>query len=326
MRTPTDKPSRRPLRTGAGLACLLAASLLGGCAQVGAPNFDLLSQNETQRNDGAERSADATPQSELQKATQFWGQKYAKDPRNAEAAVAYAQNLKAMGEKQQALMVLQQVSMFHSNDRRVASEYGRLALELDQLSVAAQLLASADDPARPDWRVVTARGTVFAKQGKYTEAIPLYERALTLAPGKASILNNLALAYTMSGNATKGEQMLRQAANTQGAPPKVRENLALVLGVAGKYEESKQVATAVMPASDAAANADLLRSITKKDEVGGAAGGATVHLASAKPATGGAVKTVAAAASSGGWTAKVASGDTGAAPAKGGPMLRETKD
>ena len=330
MRLQKLTPGNRLRRSGFGLAGILAVSLLGGCAQVGGPSFDLLAENSERQEERASQVAGATPQSELQRATDYWGQKYSKDPRNADAALSYAKNLKAMGQKQQALMVLQQASLFHGQDRRIASEYGRLALDLDQIGVAAQLLATADDPTRPDWRVITARGTVLAKQGKYAEAIPFYERALTLAPGQASILNNLALAQTMSGNAAKGEELMRQAVNARGATPKVQENLALVLGVTGKYEESKNVAAAVMPASDAAANVALIRNITQKEGVATPAPEASVQLAVAKPTatSSGPTRTVAkakAGATGGGWSAVVADGDTGAGIAPG-PALRASKD
>jgi Flp pilus assembly protein TadD len=87
--------------------------------------------------------------------------------------------------------------MFHGTDQQLTSEYGRLALELNQINVAGQALAAADDPTRPDWRVISARGTVFAKQGKYGEAVPFYERALALAPDNPTIMNNLAMAHAI---------------------------------------------------------------------------------------------------------------------------------
>ena len=61
------------------------------------------------------------------------------------------------------------------------------------------MLEKADDPANPDWRVISARGTAKAKQGLYGEAIPFYERAMQAAPDQASILSNLGLAYTRLG-------------------------------------------------------------------------------------------------------------------------------
>src|SRR4029079_9653302 len=121
-----------------------------------------------------DKPAAAGEQTELQKATLYWGQEYAKKPAELKPALNYAKNLKAMGEKRKAMAVLQQASLLHDGDKELASEYGRLALELDQVGMAAQALSVADDPANPDWRIISARGTVFAKQGKYREAIPFY--------------------------------------------------------------------------------------------------------------------------------------------------------
>ena len=212
--------------------------------------------------------AGATPasaQTELEKATEYWGKEYSKNPRNLDAALGYAKNLKAMGRKGQALAVLQQASMYHSSDRKLTSEYGRLALEMDQIAVAKQLLEAADDPANPDWKVISARGTVLAKQGQYREAIPFYEKALTLSHDQPSIMNNLALAYTMNGEASKAEELLRKAASSDGASPKVRQNLALVLGLQGKYDEQTRIAGQDLPAESAAANAEYVRRLVKLD-------------------------------------------------------------
>jgi Flp pilus assembly protein TadD len=215
--------------------------------------------------DFASLTTASTPDSssELQKATEFWGKEFAQNPRDLKVALNYAKNLKAMGEKQRSMAVLQQASLFHGQSRELASEYGRLALELDQVNVAGRLLAAADDPGNPDWRVISARGTVLAKQGKYTEAIPYYERALTLALDQHSILSNLAHAHAMNGDASRAETMLRQAATADRSSLKIRQNLALVLGLQGKYDEAKLLASGDLPAESAAENANVLRQIVK---------------------------------------------------------------
>ena len=135
-----------------------------------------------------------------------------------------------------------------------------MALDLDQVGAANQLLAVADDPTKPDWRVISARGTVMAKQGKYSDAIPFYERALTLSQNNPTVLNNLAMAYAMMGDAKKAEEILRQAVTTEGAAPKVRENLALVLGLQGRYDESRSVAAGVLNSEVASATSAQLPS------------------------------------------------------------------
>ncbi len=249
----------RSLRPGAArnFAALTSALMLSACAQTA----DLMPKSNTLVADAAEPAA--TGQSELQRATIYWGQEYAKKPSELEPALNYARNLKALGQKRQALAVLQRASAIHSSDPDLAGEYGRLALDLDQLSVAGKLLEVADNATKPDWRVISARGTVLAKQGQYKQAIPYYERALALQQNQASVLNNLAMAYAMSGEPKKAEELLRQASATPESSPKIRQNLALVLGLQGRYDESKTYAVTDLAADAAASNTDYIRRMVK---------------------------------------------------------------
>lgn len=265
------QPARR-LRQGGTIAALTASLMLGACGQTLKPGADLASLNNPEKTPPASTQSVAKAgapapaggvSDELLKATDYWGQVYAKSPRELEPALNYARNLKAMGEKRRALSVLQQASIYHGQSRELASEYGRLALDLDQINVAKQLLAVADDPARPDWRVVSARGAALAKEGNYNDAIPYFQRALTLSPEQPSVMSNLALAYAMNGEPGKAESMLRQASATDSNSPRIRQNLALVLGLQGKYDEAKMVASRDIPMNNASENADYLRQVVK---------------------------------------------------------------
>lgn len=255
-------PVLRPARIGS-IAALSACLLLGACSA----STDLLPGIALKPDSGTTTTtADATPsspQNELQKATVYWGNEYTKKPSSLQPGLNYAKNLKALGEKEKALAVLQQVSLIHGNDPQLASEYGRLALEMGQVGIANQMLTMADDPAKPDWRIISARGTVMAKQGKYAEAIPYYQRALALSPNNPTVTNNLAMAHAMNGDPKKAEDLLRQALAAPGATPKVRENLALVLGLQGRYDESKSIAASVLNTDTASANAAYLKQMVK---------------------------------------------------------------
>jgi Flp pilus assembly protein TadD len=269
------------LKPFAILGALTAGLMLGACAQSGeALQAEFL----------APKSAPAEPatgddskvaQTELEKATEYWGKKFREQPRDLDAALSFAKNLKAMGEKKQALAVVQQAAVFHGNDKKLASEYGRLALELEQISVAKQMLAVADDPTAPDWRVVSARGTVLAKEGKFADAIEFYERALTLSQDQTSVMNNLAMAYAGNGDAAKAEAMLRQA-EAKGGSAKTRQNLALVLGLQGKFDEAKTVSSADLGDVGAKSNSDYLRKMVKVDPAANPVVGAPVGTKVAK--------------------------------------------
>ena len=242
------------------LVAVAATVMLGACAQLGA---DTPAHSLAQDTKPAAQQITAQPQTELEKAIAYWGEQYAKQPRDKTAAISYARNLKADGQKERALAIMQQASIFHGEDREVASEYGRLALEFEQVALAQKLLAYADDPTKPDWRVISARGTALAKQGDYKGAIPYYERALKLSPNQPSVMNNLALAYAAGGQPTKAEPLLRQAADHTAAPARVRQNLALVVGLQGKYDEAQRLAQADLPSDSATSDVDYLRRMVK---------------------------------------------------------------
>jgi Flp pilus assembly protein TadD len=252
--------SRTKERLGGAMKILVVAASslhVAACASVGSNALSLFDTH------AQPQAAPADTRTALQQATEYWGKAYAKNPKDAQNAINYASNLKALGEKQKALAVLQEASQFNPGHRALNSEYGRLALDLDQVSVASKLLEQADDPTNPDWRIISARGTVLAKQGKYHEAIPYYEKALAVAPNQASVLSNLALALAMDGEADKAEPLLKQALAAGGHDARVQQNLALVLGLQGKYDEAKMVAARNLPAEQASANVDLVQQIVQ---------------------------------------------------------------
>ncbi|HJU32432.1 MAG TPA: tetratricopeptide repeat protein [Hyphomicrobiaceae bacterium] len=258
----TAGAAHAPIRVRGLLAAAACSLLAAGCSSSETAQ-SLLAMAQAPSLTEAANPPSPDGRTELQKATEYWGKAYAKNPKDAQAAINFAKNLKALGEKQQALAVLQQASVFHGTNRALNAEYGRLALEFDQISVAQKLLQQADDPARPDWRVISARGTVLAKQGIYRDAIAFYERARAVAPNEPSILNNLALAHAMLGEPEKAEPLLKQAAALGDHNQRVSQNLALVLGLQGKYDEAKLAAARDLPAENAAANVDYVRSLVK---------------------------------------------------------------
>jgi Flp pilus assembly protein TadD len=282
----------KPRHRSAALSALSLAVVLGlgGCASMnGSPETTAaLSPDPSQTASAADGSRAKT---ELEQATEYWGKAYQKEPRNKVAGLSYAKNLKAGGQKQAAMSVLQQLSLYYGNDREVASEYGRLALEFDQAGLAAQVLAAADDPAKPDWRVISARGAAAAKLGQYADAVPHFERALQLVPANASVMNNLAMAYAANGQADRAEELLRTALEQRPDDAKIRQNLTIVLGLRGQHEQAKTLALTGAGAADATANALLIQKLVPSSQpapVAQVAAGATPAAAKsakkAKPA------------------------------------------
>jgi len=73
------------------------------------------------------------------------------------------------------------------------------------------------------------------------------------------VLSNLGLSYALSRNLPKAEATLRRAVARPGADPRVRQNLALVVGLQGRFAEAETIARADLPPDEAAANVVYLK-------------------------------------------------------------------
>jgi Flp pilus assembly protein TadD len=71
-------------------------------------------------------------------------------------------------------------------------------------------------------------------------------------PGEPSVLSNQALSYALAKRLPEGEVIMRQAALHTRADARIRQNLALVLGLQGKFGEAEGVLRQDMPPQEAA--------------------------------------------------------------------------
>jgi len=128
-----------------------------------------------------------------------------------------------------------------------------------RLKEAADVLSRAHLPERPDWRILSAQGAVADQMGDHAGAQQYYEAALRIAPNEPGVLSNLGLSYALGKRLGDAERVLRQAAAQPGADGRVRQNLALVLGLQGKLPEAEGVLRRDLPPEEASANLAALR-------------------------------------------------------------------
>lgn len=208
------------------------------------------------------------PTNPLHRATAYWAGEYQKKPGDATAALSYARNLKAIGNKERARAILKHAHARHPNHTEIASEYGRLALEAGQVQHALRVLKRAEKPkGKTDWRVLSAQGTAHAKLGDHKAAQRYFIAALQKQPQSASLNNNLALSYAMSGSPDKAETLLRKTISAGHDTAKLRQNLALVLGLQRKFDEAQQVASVDLARDKAAQNMKYLRTMVRERAV-----------------------------------------------------------
>lgn len=252
--SPVSRPRPRRSFVLALLVTTAASALLGAC-----------NVSDHQLFPGKSTSL-ATPLADPQDpdaagAVAQWAAAYAKKPEDPHMALGYAQALKTIGSKDQALEVLKVTYQRDQSNGEIAAELGRLALDMGHLEIAKATLQTAEAKGVHDWKTLSAQGTLHAKQGDHAGAQQYFLAALQVQPDAVSVINNLALSYALDGKADKAETLLRKTVDGGKADKRVRQNLALVLGLEGKFEEARQVASVDMPEADAKTNMAYLRNM-----------------------------------------------------------------
>jgi Flp pilus assembly protein TadD len=191
----------------------------------------------------------------------MWGQRYKENPGDAEAAINYAKALRATEQRAQAVAVLEQASMRNPRDMPLLGAYGRALADAGDYNQALEVLDRAHTPDNPDWRILNAQGAVLDQLGRHSEAQRHYSAALKIVHNEPSILSNLGLSYVLTKDLKHAEVTLRLAAAQPNAAPKVRQNLALVVGLEGRFAEAEKIAAADLPPDEAAANVEYLRAM-----------------------------------------------------------------
>jgi Flp pilus assembly protein TadD len=199
------------------------------------------------------------PDTDWQRDVDVYGPQYRADPSNVDAALRYAQALRATGQRAQAVAVLERLSMQHPHEKSVLGEYGRALAEAGDYEQALDVLGRAHSPDQPDWHILSAQGAVLDQMGRHQEAQRYYLTALKIVPDEPSVLSNLGLSYALSKDLPNAESTLRRALSHHPVDQRVRQNLALVVGLQGRFPEAEQIAAADLPPDQAAANVAYLR-------------------------------------------------------------------
>src|SRR5690606_37498893 len=99
------------------------------------------------------------------------------------------------------------------------------------------------------------------QMGRNDQARRIYNQATVIAPGEASVETNLGLSYAMTNELPQAEKHLRRAVQMRGATSKTRQNLALVVGLQGRFAEARALYGAELPPDQVEANMAYVRAL-----------------------------------------------------------------
>lgn len=187
--------------------------------------------------------------------------RYKANPRDKGNIIHYAAALRAAGQSGQAVSVLELGIQTYPGDVDISVGYAK-ALTAD--GRFEQSLAVLDNVIRldaPDWNALLVKGATLDQMGRNGEARQLYIQALTIAPGEASIEANMGLSYAMTNELGTAEQHLRRAVQMRGASSQIRQNLALIVGLQGRFDESRALYAAELPPDQVENNMTYVRAL-----------------------------------------------------------------
>lgn len=241
VRTPNLRPLRALLLFG------VAALALSACAS-----------NRT-----SVRSPDFSGQSpvEVQATLGELTQRFKKDPRDKTTIIHYSAALRAAGQAEQAIAVLEGGISAYKNDIDIRVAYAKALSAGGRFEQALNIIDSSINPAVPDWNALSVKGAILDQTGRSGEARALYQQALLIAPNEASLYANLGLSYAMTNELTEAEAQLRRAVQMRGATSQIRQNLALVVGLQGRFDECRALFAAELAPDQVEANMAYIRAL-----------------------------------------------------------------
>ncbi len=241
-----------------GLAVLLLATTLG----LGGCQTSNLTDITASIGDPAPPKTDA----DWQRYVDTWGKRYVSRPGDKVVAMNYARGLRVLARHQQAVAVLQQIAVKYPTDFDVLGAYGKSLADVGRLQEAADVLTRAHTPDRPNWTVLSAQGSVADQLGDHDGAQAFYSAALKIAPEEPQVLSNLGLSYALSKQLPLAEATLERAAAQPRADARVRQNLALVQALQGKFGQAQQTAQRDLPPLEAAANVASIKTMIAQSD------------------------------------------------------------
>ncbi len=240
------------------LAFALAASATA-CATA-PKDQQALAMREAMTPASAEERAAANRADALTRAN-FWAKENNKDPEDLTSALEFARALREIGSHDRAIDVMSRTLIVHPDSVDAVMLLGRIQMAKGDVPNAARAFnrATQIEPERAEtW---AALGTTYDRQGHHGLAQTAYLKALELEPLRTTTLTNYGLSLVLSGDLQGAEAKLRLAAANPDASSRVTENLALVLGLQGRFDEMKAVSGAAAPEAVVDQNAALLRSL-----------------------------------------------------------------
>ncbi len=183
------------------------------------------------------------------------------NPQSVRHAVVYARLLDAGGNKAAVIKVLETTLTHNPQDAKLTAYLGKELVLSGRASAGIKQLNKAIGAGETNWKVYSALGSAYDQTGEYTKARAAYQSALAQQPQKVSIHNNIGMSYILEGNLKQAEISLRAAQKLPEGEfnQTIRQNLALSVGLQGRFKEASEIASRDLPPEQVEQNLAFLK-------------------------------------------------------------------
>jgi Flp pilus assembly protein TadD len=236
-----------------GAAMIVAAGMLSGCLSSGS-HVDPMTTGSL--------PAGATAMPSV-KETARLGQEWRKNPGDVRKGLAYAERLARLGQRKEQLAVLEELVRRNPRNADLRNRFGKALLMAGRPVPAEREFRAVIRLGRNDWKAHNALGSALAAQGRYAEARREYATAMKLSPGNPKVANNIGMSYILEGKPAEAEKILRTALEKVPQESlearRLRQNLALAVGLQGRFREARYIASQDLSPEEVEANISYIR-------------------------------------------------------------------
>jgi Flp pilus assembly protein TadD len=192
-------------------------------------------QSLAQLGDAARRSGD------LQGAVELYRKSLTRDPQQVDAWLVLGNTLLAGGDAQEAAEAFNKALGIspQSADAHLGLARVFIAQRKPNQALVECNAALAIDPK--SFQAYNNAGVALDMLDKHSEAQASYEKGLALAPDNVALRNNNGLSFAMSGAYDKAVAELSKLSLEPGSSPRIRQNLALALGLKGDDKAAEKL-------------------------------------------------------------------------------------
>ncbi len=239
--------------------CLASALALSGCANGGT-----LFADKQQADPITTGSTSAGPSI---RATAEAAQAWREQPGNVRRAVTYARLLDESGNKAELIRVLETTITNNPNDPKLVAYLGKELILAGRHRAGVEQLNKAIAAGETNWKVYSALGSGYDQMSEHAKAREAYGKAMQLNPTEVAIHNNIGMSYILEGDLKQAEASLREAQKLPEGEfnQTLRQNLALSVGLQGRFDEAREIASRDLPPEQVNQNLAFLQKMLNQE-------------------------------------------------------------